>query len=60
MTTVMGMSVMPVGSVCAMELHLVRGVNVILCKTSVLEEGSIRTLDLKKSAQVGHTTSKCV
>ena len=56
----MGMSVMSVGSVCAMELHLARGVNVILCKTSVLEEGSIRTLDLKKSAQVGHTTSKCV
>ena len=30
MNTVMVLSVMPVGSACAMELHLVRGVNVML------------------------------
>ena len=48
----MGLSVMLVGSVCAMELHLVRGVSVTLCKTSALEEGSIRILNQSMSAQV--------
>ena len=38
----MVLSVMPVGSACAMELHLVRGVNVMLYKTSAPEERSMR------------------
>ena len=41
----MALSVILVGSVCAMELLMVRDVNVMLCKTSALEERSMRLLD---------------
>ena len=55
MTTVTALNAMLVGSVCAMKLHMVRGANVIFCKTSALEEGSMNWLDLKRCAQVCYT-----
>ena len=51
--TVVDTSVMPVGSVSAMEQHSERGVSVIGWKMFVPGE-EIQTLGLKKSVQVCH------